>query len=781
MTRSALEPRTPAEPRPSADGGSASPAVSPAPIDLAERWSFDVSGMTCAACANRIERKLNKADGISATVNYATERALVTGIDDPDEAITLIRAAGYDAAVHDEADDTWSRRATEVRITSLRRRLIAAALLTIPLMDVSLVLALVPQWRFPGWELLCVLLAIPVVTWAAWPFHRMTLRNLRHGAVSMDTLVSIGIVVSFGWALVSMIVGLEPQDGFWLGFGRAPAGADALYLDVAAGMTTFQLAGRYFESRSRRRAGDVLGALTALGASEARVRRDGVESMVAIEQLRRGDLLVVRPGETIPADGEILEGSAAIDTGAMTGESVLRTCGIGDEVVGGTVSTDGLLVVRATGVGAHTQLAQMAAIAEQAQVRKADVQRTVDAVVRVFVPVVLVLSVLVAVIWLLLGANTATAVSNAISVLIIACPCALGLATPTALMVGVGRGAVLGILVKGQDALEASGAVTTVVLDKTGTLTVGAPSVEEVVADGASAAQLLRWAAAAESSSEHAVATAIREHAASRVADVPEASGFHVTPGLGVEAMIEDAQVAVGSPAHMESLGIGVPQALTTAVREAEASGRSAVLVARAGSAVGAIVLADEIKPDARGAIAALHEAGLRTVLLTGDSEAAARRAAADLGIDDVRAGVLPTGKAAAIEELRAEGHSVAMVGDGINDAAALAAADLGLGMVTGTDVALKSSDIILVREDLYAVIDAIALSRATNRTIRTNLVWAFGYNVAAIPIAAIGLLNPLIAAAAMSLSSVFVVHNSLRLQNFRSRRPRRARDGASH
>ncbi|MCG7310921.1 cation-translocating P-type ATPase [Brachybacterium sp. ACRRE] len=751
----------------------------PAPVDPAERWSFDVSGMTCAACANRIERKLNKADGISATVNYATERALVTGIEAPDEAITLIRAAGYDAAVHDEADDTWSRRATEMRITSLRRRLIAAALLTIPLMDVSLVLALVPQWRFPGWELLCVLLAIPVVTWAAWPFHRMTLRNLRHGAVSMDTLVSIGIAVSFGWAIVSMLVGLEPQDGFWLGFGRAPAGADALYLDVAAGMTTFQLAGRYFESRSRRRAGDVLGALTALGASEARVRRDGAESMVAIEQLRRGDLLVVRPGETVPADGEIVEGSAAIDTGAMTGESVLRTSGIGDEVVGGTVSTDGLLVVRATGVGAHTQLAQMAAIAEQAQVRKADVQRTVDAVVRVFVPVVLVLSVLVAAIWLLLGANTATAVSNAISVLIIACPCALGLATPTALMVGVGRGAVLGILVKGQDALEASGTVTTVVLDKTGTLTAGAPSVERVVVTGgASAAQVLRWASAAESSSEHAVATAIREHAASRVADVPEARDFHVTPGLGVEAVIEDAQVAVGSPAHMETVEITVPTDLAETVREAEASGRSAVLVAREGGAVGAIVLADEIKPDARGAIAALHEAGLRTVLLTGDSEAAARRAAADLGIGDVRAGVLPTGKAAAIEELRADGHSVAMVGDGINDAAALAAADLGLGMVTGTDVALKSSDIILVREDLFAVIDAIALSRATNRTIRTNLVWAFGYNVAAIPIAAIGLLNPLIAAGAMSLSSVFVVHNSLRLQNFRSRRPRTGRTG---
>ncbi|PWH07351.1 heavy metal translocating P-type ATPase [Brachybacterium endophyticum] len=769
-------------PRPSAAEPAPSPSPSGTTLDPLERWSFDVSGMTCAACANRIERKLNKVEGISATVNYATERALVSGIDEPAEAIDVIRSAGYDAAVHDESDDTWSRRATEMRITSLRRRLIAAALLTIPLMDVSLVLALVPQWRFPGWELLCVLLAIPVVTWAAWPFHRMTLRNLRHGAVSMDTLVSIGIAASFGWAIVSMLVGLEPQDGFWLGFGRAPAGADALYLDVAAGMTTFQLAGRYFESRSRRRAGDVLGALTALGASEARVLREDAETMVAIDALRRGDLLVVRPGETIPADGEIVEGSAAIDTGAMTGESVLRTCGVGDEVVGGTVSADGRLVVRATGVGAHTQLAQMAAVAEQAQVRKADVQHTVDAVVRIFVPVVLVLSVLVAVVWLLLGANTASAVSNAISVLIIACPCALGLATPTALMVGVGRGAVLGILVKGQDALEASGTVTTVVLDKTGTLTVGAPHVEQVSTSdgsGVSEAQLLRWAAAAESSSEHAVATAIREHAATRVADVPSAHDFHVTPGLGVEAIIEDERVAAGSPAHMQGLGITVPEDLARTVSDAEAGGRSAVLVARGEQALGALVLADEIKPDARAAVTALHDAGLRTVLLTGDSEAAARRAAADLGIDDVRAGVLPTGKAQAIEELRAEGHAVAMVGDGINDAAALAAADLGLGMVTGTDVALKSSDIILVREDLFAVIDAIALSRATNRTIRTNLIWAFGYNVAAIPIAAIGLLNPLIAAAAMSLSSVFVVHNSLRLQNFRSRRPQRARRSA--
>ena len=744
-----------------------------------EPITVDVSGMTCAACAHRIERKLNRLDGVSATVNYATERAVIAGDVSAQQAVEAIRGAGYDATVHDAQDDEWSRRSNEARLTGLRRRLIVAALLTVPLMDVTIALALVEAWRFPGWELACVLLAVPVVTWAAWPFHRAAWRNLLDRAVSMDTLVSLGIITSFSWAIISMIVGIEPSGGVWLGIGKVPDGANALYLDVAAGLTSFQLAGRYFETRSRRRAGDVLGALSALGAREARRRRDGEETMVPVDALRPGDVVVVRPGETIAVDGEVLEGTASIDTAVMTGESLHRTVGPGDEVVGGSLSADGVLAIEATHVGAHTQLAQMAAIAEQAQNRKARVQQLVDRAVGVFVPVVLGLTVLVALFWLVAGAGTATAVTNAISVLIIACPCALGLATPTALMVGVGRGALLGVLVKGQDALEASGTITTVVLDKTGTLTLGAPQVVEVHAEGTSPQQLMRWAASVEASSEHAVAEALRSHAATLVADVPAATGHSVSPGHGISAEVDGERIAVGSPAFMDQLGAQVPATLSSVVEAAAGEGRSTVLVARDTEVIGAVTLSDVMKPDAVEAVAALHDLGLESVLLTGDSPAAAERVAESLGVSQVRAGVLPTQKVAALEDLQAEGHRVAMVGDGINDAPALAAADLGLGVVTGTDIALKSADIILVRDDLYAIADAIVLARATNRTIRTNLVWAFAYNIAAIPLAAIGLLNPLIAAAAMSLSSVFVVHNSLRLQNVRTLRPS-ARSGRS-
>lgn len=737
-----------------------------------DRYTFDVSGMTCAACANRIERKLNTIDGARATVNYATERAVVTGITAPEDAVAVIRRAGYDAAEHVDGDDEWSRRANETQIAGLRRRLFTAALLTVPLMDVTIALALVEQWRFPGWELASVLLAIPVVTWAAWPFHRAAWRNLRNRSASMDTLVSLGVITSFCWALISMAVGIEPHGGVWLGFGEVPDGANALYLDVAAGLTAFQLAGRYFETRSRRRAGDVLGALSALGAREATVRRDSAEIVVPVEGLRPGDVVVVRPGETIAVDGQVLEGTASLDTSVMTGESVHRTVGPGDDVIGGTISADGILAVRATSVGAHTQLEQMAAIAQQAQIRKADVQHLVDAVVRVFVPVVLVVAVAVALIWLLAGAGASTAVTNGISVLIIACPCALGLATPTALMVGVGRGALLGVLVKGQDALEASGTVTTVVLDKTGTLTVGAPRVVDVHAAGTTPEQVMRLAASVEAHSEHAVAEALREHARTLVADIPDATDHSVAPGHGISATIDGEIVAVGNPSFARELGAKIAPELEQVVETAARDGRSTVLVSQDGTTIGAITLADVMKPDAIEAVAALHGLGLETVLLTGDAPAAADRVARSLGIARVRAGILPTQKVAVLEELQAEGHKVAMVGDGINDAPALAAADLGLGVVTGTDVALKSADIILVRDDLYAIVDAIVLARATNHTIRTNLIWAFAYNIAAIPIAAAGLLNPLIAAAAMSLSSVFVVHNSLRLQNVRTVRP---------
>lgn len=737
---------------------------------------LDISGMTCAACARRVERALNKIDGATATVNYATERARVHGLSGADaaEAMSRVENAGYGAHVHDDADDTWSRRATENRITSLRRRLVVAALLTVPLMDVTIVLALVPGWRFPGWEIVCLLLALPIVTWAAWPFHRATLRNLRHGSASMDTLVSLGIVASYGWALLALTLGIgDTQDpGFWLGFGQTPAGASSIYLDVAAGMTTFQLAGRYFETRSRRKAGDVLGALNSLAATEVRVRRGSEESVEPVENLRVGDEAVVLPGETIPADGVVVEGGAAVDASMMTGEPAPAEVTVGSTVVGGTVSTDGRLVVRTESVGANTQLAQMAALAEQAQARKAGVQTLVDRVTAYFVPAVIVLAIVVTTVWMLTGTPFSRAIGIGISVLIIACPCALGLATPTALMVGIGRGARLGILIKGHDALEASGTISTVVLDKTGTVTTGRMRVTGLTGVGGTAGlDALRLAASVELGSEHALGAAIVAAARKRIADLPSASDFQAHPGRGVAATVDGERVLVGSVALLRENEVSVTDAVAERIRDAEAQGQSIVCVAREREVVGLIELRDTVKADAARAVAALHAQNITTVLLTGDSASAGRRIADELGIEKVHAEVLPAQKAEVIRELRASGARVAMVGDGINDAVALASADLGLAVATGTDIAMKSADIILVREDLMAVPDAIGLSRKTLRTIRWNLGWAFGYNVAALPIAAFGLLNPLIAAAAMSLSSVLVVYNSLRLQNFASKR----------
>ena len=743
--------------------------LNPAP----EMIELDVSGMTCAACANRVEKALNKLDGVTATVNYATARAHVTGAPGVEEVIAQVTKAGYGAHVHDGADDEWSRRATENRISSLRRRLIVSAVLAIPLMDITLVLALVPAWRFPGWELLSILLALPIVTWAAWPFHKVTFKNLRHGAASMDTLVSLGIIASFGWAVLTLLFGLgEASDtGFWLGFGATPEGANSIYLDVAAGMTVFQLAGRYFETRSRRRAGDVLGALSALATSTARIVRDGAEVVRPVTELRKGDTFVVLPGESIPADGVILAGSAAVDTSMMTGEPVPAALGPGDGVVGGTISTDARLEVRATSVGAHTQLSQMAALTEQAQARKSRVQKLVDRVTSWFVPTVIALSLVVMAVWALLGAAPAQAFGVGIAVLIIACPCALGLATPTALMVGIGRGATLGILIKGHDALEASGTIDVVVLDKTGTLTTGRMAVAETLGFGVAGDEVLALAAAVERGSEHAIARAIEQAASDRGLALPEATGFQTLPGLGASAVVGESLIVIGNPQLAADKGLSIPAGAQAGIDQAAEAGNTVALVARGDDVIGLITLSDTIKPDAADAVAALHAQGLKTVLLTGDSQHAGDRIARELGIDRVHAGVLPQGKAKVIEQLQAEGHKVAMVGDGINDAIALATADLGLGMVTGTDVALKAADIILVRDDLMVIADAIGLSRKTLRTIRMNLVWAFGYNVAAIPIAAVGLLNPLIAAGAMSLSSVLVVQNSLRLQNFRLRR----------
>ncbi|GAA3661192.1 heavy metal translocating P-type ATPase [Microbacterium marinilacus] len=739
-----------------------------APVEL------DISGMTCAACAGRVERALGKLDGVTASVNYATERAIVTGLPDSevDTAIRQVENAGYGAHLRDGSDDAWSARATEVRISSLRRRLAVSALLTVPLMDITIVLALVPGWRFPGWEWVCVLMALPIVTWAAWPFHRATLRNLRHGAVSMDTLVSLGIAASFGWAILTLLLGFGTTEaaGYWLGFGVTPAGADSIYLDVAAGMTTFQLAGRYFETRSRRKAGDVLGALNALAATHVRVVRDGVETIEPATALRIGDIFVVLPGETIPADGTVRAGTAAVDASMMTGEPVPVPVGPGASVTGGTISTDGRLEVTTTSVGANTQLAQMAALTELAQARKARVQNLVDRIVTWFVPAVITLAVIVTVAWTLTGTPFAQAFGIGISVLIIACPCALGLATPTALMVGIGRAATLGILIKGHDALEASGTITTVVLDKTGTLTTGRMTVETATAFDIPEHELWRLAASVERGSEHAIARAIQDAARSHITDLHPLKEFTALPGLGATARIAGSTLLVGNTDLIREHGIDLTPA-TTALADAHEQGHTVALVARDGHLIGLLALADTIKPGAADAISALHAQNLTTVLLTGDSLAAGARIAAELGIERVHAGVAPAQKADVVRELQAAGEKVAMVGDGINDAVALATADLGLALVSGTDIALKAADIILVRDDLHVIPDAITISRKTLRTIRTNLGWAFGYNIAAIPIAAAGLLNPLIAAAAMSLSSVLVVYNSLRIQRVRSTR----------
>ncbi|KOV87916.1 cation-translocating P-type ATPase [Nocardia sp. NRRL S-836] len=720
-----------------------------------ESVELSVSGMTCAACATRIERKLNKVDGVRATVNYATERAIVHLPDGmrADDAVQVVRNAGYDAVPAGQDDPH-----TVDVVAGLRRRLVVAAVLAIPLGNLSISLALVPALRFPGWELLCVLLALPVVAYSAWPFHRVALRNLRHGSSTMDTLVSLGVLSSFGWAVWSLVAG-SSGGGYWLGFGVTDGGADAVYLDVAAGVTTFLLAGRYFEVRSRRSAAGLLEALAGMAAKDARVLRDGVETAVPAARIATGDLLVVKPGEALPADGVVTDGHSAVDASSMTGEPVPVEVGPGDQVTGGTVNRSGRLVVRATAVGANTQLAQMRALAQQAAQRKARVQRLVDRVCAVFVPVVLVLAALTLAGWLATGHTAREAFTSAVAVLIIACPCALGLATPTALMVGVARAAQLGVLVKGPDALEASRAIDTVVLDKTGTVTTGLMRVTGTTAfSGHSGHDVLRWAAAVEAASEHPIGVAI---AAS--AEAPPVTGFEALVGAGARGLVEDGLVHVGSRDLMARLDITLPaEALAWSAGLGAATG---VFVARDGVVAGGITLQDAVRPSARSAVERLHALGLRTVLLTGDHEDAARAVADEIGISDVIAGVRPADKVATVERLRHDGHRVAMVGDGINDGPALAAADLGMAMARGSEIAAHAADVVLVREDLDVVADAIVLSHRTLSTIRGNLVWAFAYNAAALPLAAFGLLNPLIAGAAMSLSSVLVVANSLRLR----------------
>jgi Cu+-exporting ATPase len=743
-----------------------------APVTTVE---LAIGGMTCASCANRIERKLNKLDGVTATVNYATEKARVEapGGVDPAVLVAQVEAAGYTAELPRPAGAPDDESTEDDPTRPLRNRLITSAVLAVPVIALSMV----PALQFTYWQWIALALAGPVVTWAAWPFHRAALTNLRHGAATMDTLISMGVLAAFAWSLYALLFGTAGVPGMTHPFEltiSASDGAANIYLEVAAGVTTFILAGRYFEARSKRRAGAALRALLELGAKDVAVLRHGTEGggtevRIPIEQLTVGDRFVVRPGEKVATDGVVDEGTSAVDASMLTGESVPVEVGPGDPVVGATVNAGGRLVVRATRVGSDTQLAQMAKLVEDAQNGKAAVQRLADRISGVFVPIVIALAVVTLGFWLGTGAGAAAAFTAAVAVLIIACPCALGLATPTALLVGTGRGAQLGILIKGPEVLESTRRVDTVVLDKTGTVTTGRM---ELVAVHAGARvdedEVLRLAGALEDASEHPIAAAIARGARERVGSLPAVEGFTNVEGLGVQGIVDGHAVLVGRPALLEQWSQPLDHDLAAYLAAAQADGRTAIAVAWDGAARAVLVVSDTVKPTSAEAIAQLRALGLTPVLLTRDNEAAARAVAAEVGIEDVVAEVLPADKVDVVKRLQDEGLVVAMVGDGVNDAAALAQADLGLAMGTGTDVAIEASDITLVRGDLRAAADAIRLSRRTLATIKGNLFWAFAYNVAALPLAAAGLLNPMLAGGAMAFSSVFVVANSLRLRRFR-------------
>ena len=725
---------------------------------MSGRVELPITGMTCASCANRIERKLNKLDGVRATVNYATERASVqfdAATVAPEELVATVEAAGYGAALPSapaEADPT----------AELRRRLIVSAALALPV----LLLSMIPALQFDYWQWLALQLATPVVLWGAWPFHKAAWANLRHGTATMDTLISVGTLAAWLWSLYALFLGDAGMTGMTMSFDLFPeANADDhLYLEVAAVVTAFILAGRYFEARAKRRAGAALTALLELGAKDVSVLDDGgSERRIPVEELAVGARFVVRPGEKVAADGIVEEGSSAVDQALLTGESAPVEKHPGDEVAGATVNVGGRLVVRATKVGADTALAQIARLVADAQTGKAPVQRLADRISGVFVPVVIGLAVATLGFWI--GEDAGFAFAAAVAVLIIACPCALGLATPTALLVGTGRGAQLGLLIKGPEILESTRRVDTIVLDKTGTVTTGRMSLVEAHGD----ADALRLAGALEDASEHPIGQAIARAAEARFGQLPRVEAFVNREGLGVEGVVDGHGVQVGRPALMSEWSLRIPEELDAARRAAEAEGRTAVVAAWDGEVRAVLVVADAVKPTSAEAVAALKALGLRPVLLTGDNAATARAVAAEVGIDEVIAEVLPADKAAVVRRLQAEGRVVAMVGDGVNDAPALAQADLGLAIGTGTDVAIEASDLTLVSGDLRAAADAIRLSRATLRTIKQNLGWAFGYNLAALPLAAVGLLNPLLAGAAMALSSVSVVANALRLRRFRS------------
>ncbi|HET6876984.1 MAG TPA: heavy metal translocating P-type ATPase [Jatrophihabitans sp.] len=723
-----------------------------------------IGGMTCASCAARVEKKLNKLGGVTASVNFATEKARVEYPESVEltQLIGTVEATGYTATVPPPTGAATPPPADRDEAAELARRTLICAALALPV----LVLSMVPAWQFRSWQWLALTLAAPVAVWGAWPFHRAAWTNLRHRATTMDTLISLGVLAAFVWSLWALFLGDAGEPGMRMRFAlfAGSSGPDEIYLEVASVVTVFLLAGRWAEARAKRRSGAALRALLDLGAKDVAVLRDGREQRVPIAQLAVGDRFVVRPGEKIATDGRVVEGASAVDASAVTGESVPAEVRAGDDVVGATVNVGGRLVVEAVRVGEDTQLAQMARLVEQAQSGKAAVQRLADRVSAVFVPTVIALAAITLGTWLALGGGAHAAFTAAVAVLIVACPCALGLATPTALMVGTGRGAQLGILIKGPEMLESTRRVDTVVLDKTGTITTGRMTLHEVVGPD----DVLRFAGAVEAASEHPVAVAVAAAAEQRFGTLPPVTDFDNVPGLGVRGVVDGHAVVVGRPALLEQWALHPDAGLAAALAAAEDAGRTAVLVACDGEIRGLLVVGDSAKVTSAQAVAELRGLGLHPVLLTGDNRRAARAIASEVGIDDVVAEVLPTDKAAEVARLQEQGRVVAMVGDGVNDAAALATADLGIAMGSGTDVAIEASDLTLVRSDLRSAADAIRLSRATLATIKGNLFWAFAYNVAALPLAAFGLLNPLIAGAAMAFSSVFVVTNSLRLRRFR-------------
>ncbi|MHB1064071.1 MAG: heavy metal translocating P-type ATPase [Georgenia sp.] len=738
---------------------------------------LEIGGMTCSSCSARIEKKLNRMPGVEASVNFSTEKAKVTLPEGTsvDDAIATVEATGYTARVYERvapgaAPPPAGEQTEPDEAAGLRHRLIVSAVLAAPVVALSMIEPL----QFDNWQWLSLTLAAPVVVWGAWPFHRAAWINAKHAAATMDTLISVGVLAALGWSLYALFVGAAGDNNMRMPFNLLPqrgGGTHEIYLEVAAAVTVFILLGRYFEARAKRQSGAALRALMEMGAKDVAVVRDGVEVRIPVDELAVGDEFVVRPGEKIATDGVVVEGASAVDASMLTGEPVPVEVGPGDGVVGATVNAGGRLLVRATRIGSDTQLAQMARLVEEAQTGKAPVQRLADRISSVFVPIVITLSVTTLGFWLGSGASPEMAFTAAVAVLIISCPCALGLATPTALMVGTGRGAQLGILIKGPQILESTRQVDTIVLDKTGTVTTGQMRLVDVVpAAGADADDVLRLAGALEDASEHPIAAAIATGARGRLGELPAVDGFANSQGLGVSGVVDGHAVAAGRVAWLaDQWAQELDTDLRSALDEAESAGRTAIAVGWDGHIRGIVIVADTLKPTSAQAVRELRDLGLRPVLLTGDNARAARTIAAEVGIDEVIAEVMPEDKVRIVRELQESGRVVAMVGDGVNDAAALAQSDLGIAMGTGTDVAIEASDLTLVRGDLRAAVDAVRLSRKTLGTIKGNLFWAFAYNVAAIPLAVSGLLNPLIAGAAMAFSSVFVVSNSLRLRGFRA------------